>query len=48
MPNVNSKAISNSNLNKGIITIEEFFEKLFKVLISESQMKEIKDVWTTN
>jgi len=48
MPNVDSKAISNPDFNKGIIAIEEFFKKLFGMPISENQMKEIKNIWVIN
>lgn len=46
--NKNNKIVFNPDFNKGKITIEKFFEELFKMPISEKQMGKIKNIWVTN
>ncbi len=45
--NVDREVCFDSDFNKGITTGEECFRKFFSVPISDEQMKEIKDIWTT-
>ena len=46
--NVDNPVVLNPDFNKGLIVTEKFFEELFNVPIPEVQMKEIKNIWTTN
>lgn len=46
--NKTNKIVFNPDFNKGRITIEKFFKGLFKIPISEKQMKKIKNIWTAN
>ena len=46
--NVDNPVVCNTSFNKGKITIEKFFEELFRTSISEKKMEEIKNIWITN